>query len=738
MRGCLVFVLFFIIRATCLSQPVGSWQDYLSFHSAIALGENNKGILAASPWALFQYEPSDQSFSRITKLNGLSSSGISSLLVDPAITIIAYQNNQLDLLRDGSVQSVNTLRISNLPVDKKVYDIWKDQERCLLAAGFGIAVLNIEKAEIGDVYLIANGGEYTQINSITADKDFYYAGGEKGLYRASRSAINLADFRSWTLLSGSNGLPAGTVQQVVYWKEQLFVQLANRLYAATENGFELKYEDDWQWNAIDPGLNHLLISQQSANGGRVVQLNAAGSVESVLEHSLIRSPQQTGYFRNQFWIADAESGLLSLDGNFTEQLIPNSPDSVGTGALLVTRQGRNSTWWMASGETLNQFTEANWQQLSLTNLGWSPGNVNALLERNDRALWIASSKGGLGLLKDNQLTLYRENLLAEAVQEPGIYKTGGLAFDSRRQLWISNDGASKGLVLLREDGASQVFEIPFYYPSLRVTDIVVDELDQKWILSPGNGVFCLSQNNDQWRYYQAGAGNGNLPSAQVLSIARDKFGFIWIGTSNGIGIIQCASQVFSGAGCEAILPVVQSDNFAGYLFKGEAVQTMAVDGANRKWIGTKNGVWLISAGGEQTLQRFTTANSPLPDNDIRKIAIDPYTGEVLISTAQGLISYRSTATEGGNTNTNLLVYPNPVPPGYTGQIAIRGLVENAIVKITELNGRLVYQGRALGGQFIWNGLDLNGRRVATGVYPVWISNDGRTEQAVTKIVFIQQ
>ena len=62
--------------------------------------------------------------------------------------------------------------------------------------------------------------------------------------------------------------------------------------------------------------------------------------------------------------------------------------------------------------------------------------------------------------------------------------------------------------------------------------------------------------------------------------------------------------------CEAVLPIVQQDNFAGYLFQGEEVRAMAVDGANRKWVGTKNGLWLISEEGEKIVYRFTLANSP--------------------------------------------------------------------------------------------------------------------------------
>jgi hypothetical protein len=155
-------------------------------------------------------------------------------------------------------------------------------------------------------------------------------------------------------------------------------------------------------------------------------------------------------------------------------------------------------------------------------------------------------------------------------------------------------------------------------------------------------------------------------------------------------------------------------------------------------VATRNGAWLISPDGEKVLYRFTEDNSPLLSNDVRKISIDGKTGEVYFATLKGICAFRSTATEGGETNSNVLVFPNPVPPNFSGTIGIRGLAENSIVKITELDGRLVFQTRALGGQAVWNGQDYKGRKISSGVYLVLVSNDGKTEKMVTKIIFISR
>lgn len=729
--GCFLFAIIFLLSFSSYTQPIGSWQEHFSFHSAVSVRTIGNQLITASPQALFRYDPASEEFNRITKINVLSETGIQAINSNNSVTLIAYRNSQLDLLENNITRSVNTIRLSSISADKRIYDSWMDDAHCLLATGFGLAVLNLEKAEIGDVYLIANSGAYSKMNAVTADQHYFYAAGESGFYRAPRAGLNLADFRNWTRLSGQNGLPSGSFQDVLIWKNSIYLQQDNRIYKQEGTEFSLWYEDDWNWMALDSSENSVMISQRKAEAARVLLLNESAHPINQLEHPLIQWPKQSLFFQQQFWVADSISGLLQMDGNNISRLIPNSPAGIGSGGIIAGKAG----WWMATGEKLNQFTEGNWKLYQAADQNWPAGfgPIGPLAEASDGTIWAGSSSSGLAYLQQGAFT-----------QVAGNYKAGGLALDAEQRLWITDDGATRGLVVRFPDGNSQSFEIPFFYPSLRLSEIVIDDLNQKWILAPGNGLFCFNQGaslenpgDDQWRYYQAGTGNGNLPSNQILSMVKDKFGFIWIGTSDGIGILQCPEQVFAGQGCEVLLPVVQSDNFAGYLFKGEAVQAMAVDGANRKWIGTKNGVWLISAGGEETLLRFTTANSPLPDNDIRKIAIDPTTGTVLISTALGLVSYQSTATEGGTTSSNVLVYPNPVTPGYTGPIAIRGLVNNALVKITELNGRLVYQGRAFGGQAIWNGIDLNGKKVSTGVYLVWISDDSRKEQAVTKIVFIQ-
>ncbi|MDX1935860.1 MAG: two-component regulator propeller domain-containing protein, partial [Flavihumibacter sp.] len=417
--------------------------------------------------------------------------------------------------------------------------------------------------------------------------------------------------------------------------------------------------------------------------------------------------------------------------------------------------------WVASGTVTANFTNTfngtgiyqlannEWRNINATILPVMDSlyDINTLaIDPADGSVWAGSFGGGLCNIKtNNTIQVFKQNSFIEpSLGNPSFYRIAGLAFDNSSNLWISNYGAANNLVVRKADGSWKKIAVPYALTENAVAQIVTDDFNQVWIRSPkNNGLICYSSGSsidniadDRWKLFRAGKGNGNLPDNNVLSIARDKNSFIWVGTAKGIGIIPCAQQLFTNNSCEAVLPIVQQDNFAGYLFRDEEVQCIAVDGANRKWVGTKNGVWLLSEDAEKTIYRFTQNNSPLLSNDVLNITIDEKNGDVYFATANGLCSFRSTATEASVTKNEVLVFPNPVPPGYNGTIAIRGLPENSIVKITELNGRLVHQTRSLGGQAVWNGKNYRGQTISTGVYLVLVSNESRQDKLVSKIVFI--
>jgi hypothetical protein len=145
---------------------------------------------------------------------------------------------------------------------------------------------------------------------------------------------------------------------------------------------------------------------------------------------------------------------------------------------------------------------------------------------------------------------------------------------------------------------------------------------------------------------------------------------------------------------------------------------------------------VVSANGMETYHTFTKDNSILPSNNVLSLAIDPTTGKVFIGTENGLVAYMGEATEGAKDYSSVYAYPNPVRPEYDGPVTVSGLKENSTVKITDVKGNLINQGESLGGQYIWNGKNMQRNRVETGTYLVFGSSEDGLEGVVAKIMVV--
>jgi hypothetical protein len=757
---CLALTIPFISRAQL--QPIGQWRDHLPYQQVTRVACTTGKIWAATSYSIFSVDATDNTIERWSKTNGLHETGISAIgaeLTGQRI-IIAYNNSNIDVVDENSVININALKNSSVTGNKTIYSIYIDRQYAYLCTGFGIVVLNLDKYDIKDTYIIGAGGNTIKVNAITSNGVSLYAATTEGIKKAPVSGANLADFRNWQLISGTNGLPAGEVQSVISAQNKVFAVKNDSLLVLSGNSWSLLYADGWTINNCTVSNNKLVVTEQQNNTGRIVVLTPEGVTESTIQHAQFTgAPRQAIVFQNDYWIADTLAGLSKFTGNGFRRVLPDAPPGIATGGLQVL----NNTLWAAAGSVnanwepaknkngLYQFYDNSWTYFNSTNaeaLNNIADFVSVAIDPLNESVWAGSIGSGLvNIKKDKTITNFTRNSpIQPAYFAAGSYRVSGLSFDAENNLWIANYGAEQPVHVKKADGNWRSFTIPYVIAEQAVGQIVIDDINQKWIVLPkGSGLLCFNHGqsidnpaDDRWKLYRSGKGNGNLPHDNVLCLAKDKNNFIWVGTSKGIGVIQCAQEVFTTTGCEAVLPVVQQDNFAGYLFRNEQVQAIAVDGANRKWVGTQNGVWLISADAEKTIYRFTESNSSLLNNDVKQIAIDNTTGEVFFATAKGICSFRSTATETTETNNEVLVFPNPVPPAYTGNIAIRGIANNAMVKITELDGRLVYQTRALGGQAIWNGKDYKGRTISTGIYLVLVSDDNHQQKLVTKIVFVQK
>ena len=756
--------MFELIRAGAQNSfpPIGSWKEHLPYNSAIDVTAGDNKIYCATPYSLFTVDLSDNSIERLSRITGLAETSVSAVKYDEAghKLFIAYSNSNIDIIYRNDIFNIPDIKRENVSGDKSIYNIYPFNGNYFLSTGLGIIVINGSRYEVKDSWFIGNTGGHVKVNGFTSDGTWYYAATEEGLKRTPVNTSNPANYLNWQLISGANGLSAGACRDVVMLNNKVIVLKNDSLLVLNGNAWNLFYYDANTITGINStggkiGVCHRLPGVVS----KIVILNADGSLSKTIQQNGVTPlPRKVVLYNSDYWVADQFNALSKFSASSSAAdavYSPNSPEGIASGEMMqyngafYAAAGEvNDSWnYLYNGNGIYRYKNGEWKNFNrfhYPQLDSMLDFMTVAIDRRDESVWAGSFGGGLLHIKpDESFQIFKQGFLQQMQGDPGSYRVSGLQIDGDDNLWISNFGATQPLVVRKADGSWKNLSLPFTLFGNAVSQILIDDANQLWIVSPlGNGLVSYNHgnsvddlNDDHWKMYRAGTGNGNLPSNEVFCIAKDKSGFIWVGTDDGIGVIQCAESVFT-TGCEAVLPIVQQGNFAGYLFKGENVRSIAVDGADRKWVATRNGVWLISPDGDKVIYRFTEDNSPLLSNDVKKIAIDGKTGEVYFATLKGICSFRSTATEGGETNSDVLVFPNPVPPNYNGTIGIRGLAENSIVKITEIDGRLVFQTKALGGQAIWNGQDYKGRKISSGIYLVLVSNDGKTEKKATKIIFI--
>jgi hypothetical protein len=764
----LLFLLF-LFGATNLSAqdalpPPGMWREHLPYNSAIDVTAGSGKVFCATPYSLFSVNLADNATERYSRITGLNETGISGIRFDDdgEKLFIAYTNSNIDIIYRNDIYNIPDIKRDNIIGDKTIYNIYPYAGNFYLATGLGVLVIDGERYEVKDSWFIGAGGNQVRVDGFTTDGVHYYAATAEGMKKTAVNVSNPANYLNWQLVSGSNGLPAGVFKNVFTIQNKIIAQKDDSLFVQNGNNWTLFYTDGWPFINTSTAENKIMICERQSNGiSRVIILNPDGTISRTLANTAAVSfPRKAILLNNNPWVADQFACLSRFDAGLSfEQYILNSPQGIASGEMIVyndvfyaTSGSVNDAWnYQYNGDGIYSFKEGQW--INTNRYKYNPIDslldyVTIAVDKRDETIWAGSFGGGLLHIKPGPVfEIFKQNQLGVTVGDPGSYRISGLQFDADNNLWISNFGAVQPLRVRKADGGWKSFSLPFTIFENAVSQIIIDDNNYKWIVSPkGNGLICYDHGSsidntgdDKWKRYGLGGGNGNLPSNDVLCSAKDKSGYIWVGTNDGIGVIQCPELAFNtNPGCDAFWPIVPNGNFAGYLFKGQEVRSIAVDGADRKWVATRNGVFLVSTSGEKVIYQFTEENSPLLSSDVKKIAIDGKTGEVYFATLKGICSFRSTATEGGEKNENVLVFPNPVPPGFSGTIAIRGLVNNAIVKITELDGRLVYQTRALGGQAIWDGRNYKGQKISSGAYLVLVSDDGRKERTATKIFFISK
>lgn len=724
----LLFLLFpLFIQAQDV--PIGFWKDYQSYTNTSYITQAKSKIYCVTNGGLFYLNRDDNTLNRLSKVSGLSDIGVKKIAYydSSETTIITYENCNIDLIKKGRIINISDIKRKEIIGNKLINNITIKKGIAYLSCTFGLVLLDLEKEEIKDTYRIGENGNFVGINSCAFNEQNIFVASEDGIYSADIHSTSLFDFNSWEL---------DTNRTENYWN---IFSIGDSIWTGDSNSF---------YN------NNLLFIAN--NDTVLIYENLLTNPDTLIDNKLKYIQYIYHDIEENTWIADSENGLLQfINFNYQGNFIPEGPTINDTYSL----EYENNTLYMCHGGHINFSSQGKiydgvsirknydeWINYNYTAIGI---DVLEVAVKNGTE-YYASWRDGLSEIKNGELVIRYDNdntngALETTGSSNNRIKISDLKFDDNGNLWGLNSEVNHPLFVKTKDNEWFSFGMNQDRLGLFFDDLIIDQYNQKWGILGRGGLFVYNDNNtisdandDQYKILKNSVGQGNLPSMGVYSIAEDLDGEIWVGTDKGIGIFYNPSAIFSGNNFDAQQVLIQEGDYGQYLLSEEKIKCITIDGANRKWIGTeKTGVFLISEDGMEEIQHFTAENSPLFSNNIYDITINPENGEVFIGTEKGLISYRSDATTGVKTQEETHVFPNPVRETYNGPIAINGLITNANIKITDIDGNLVFEDFAKGGQAIWNGKNKNGERASTGVYLVFSTDINGLEKMVSKILFVK-
>lgn len=730
-RQWLVTMMFTVFAWSASAQgqiPLGAWRYHLSYNSIRSVDVGGSLVYAAPQNGVMIYNRDDQQVETLTKLNGLSATGV--VIVRYDITtrqlLVAYENGTFDVIKERVIQNVDPSANTVITGSRKINGITIENGIAYISTDFGVLLFDLNTSKIKETWRdLGPAGSTLAIYQSAFTSDSVFLGTEKGIMVGKRTD-NLLDFNKWKRYdTGELNVP---VKHLAFFD--------NAITAAVDDKGLFVYGDGtWTLSTILIGatFRSLRASASALIVSEVSNLWSIDAEENVtpIENELINSVSDAvGDGSGKIWIGDSRNGLVS---DWTGSFISVLPDGPSSDSIfnLVYHDDKIHAFqggFDQSGAPFNNegevdiFQGGSWNARTLpardlTSIAFSSAGIEYVASYGHGV--IQNENGSVTIWDESNSTLPNTNPPERSVPVVDVANSGD-------GLWVATYGSGQPLHRFSE-GSWQAYSFPVSqsnYPE----KVLVDSYQDVWLIlsaMAGGGIFVYDPDVAEYRYLNNQPGKGFLPSAIVYDIEEDRDGYMWVGTSQGVAYFYNYKN-------DAVRPIFESR----YLLASEKVKAIAVDGGNRKWMGTERGAWLFNPTGEELVAHFTSENSPLPSDDVTSIEVNDRTGEVFFGTARGVCSYRSNSTESDFSFADVKIFPNPVYREFSGEVGISGLATDAIVKITDVSGKLVWQTQANGGTASWNVTDAFGRRVNTGIFLVYAVTQDGTESIVGKIAVI--
>ncbi len=679
-----------------------NWKTYMAYGDITDIEPAGQQVYVLSSGDIFSYNISDGSVTTYDKVYPLSDCTISKIAWNSTAKklIIVYDNNNIDLLDNKqNVENISDYSNKTMTSSKDVNDIFINGNIAYLCTAFGLVQVDMQSALIRETINIGMNVKACAFKGYNI-----YINTDNGVFVGS-TKDNLLDRNNWKTTTESiqftNSNTAtissdkGYIQYTVYDK-------TNRCYWTNQNDQKLQaytLSNDGSTTIIHQDINPVApkyntIGYMKLHNGKIYTCNGGewdyNNPAAVQIYNL----------EDNSWTTYENTGISEKYNVVYRDILCLDVDPQDDNHVMIGCQ--SGLYEFQNGKQTNHFDHNNSPISSVEGLESDENYqiITSLFYDKDNTLWVMNMQAEKPILKYNKKT----NSWSEPSQtlpRAQINNAKFMGYDSAGRLWFHTGRHANP------------------------------------------GVYCYSADMSTLYKYTTFVNEDNTSIAGIAgckSLAEDKDGNIWVGSNVGLLLLNDEYQRDPSKGFYQVkVPRNDGTNYADYLLAGLDIATIAIDNANRKWVGTStDGVYVISADNMTQEAHFQSSNSSLLSDVVEKIVINNETGTVYIGTDKGLCSVESNAskTNDSMSKDNVWAYPNPVKPEYTGMITIVGLSYNADVKITTTNGVIVAEGRSTGGSFHWDGCDKKGKRVASGVYMVNTATESGDSGTVCKIAIV--
>ncbi|HET8828853.1 MAG TPA: two-component regulator propeller domain-containing protein, partial [Pelobium sp.] len=665
--------LIFILCCLCSFQgkaqkvALGQWRTHLPYNNALSVAISANEIYCATTGGLFTVDIKSGEINKLSTIDGLADTNTKLVSYDTVTEqfLVAYQNSNLDLIKDQKIYNLPEIFDKTGLGDKSINAFTFDNAFAYLACGFGVVVYDLNKREVKDTYFISDN---LAVLNVAIIGENIFANTANGVFESNLNNVFISGSNGWKKQDATQNYPAGFCTSLVSFN--------NKLYGLFSDGVYRFENNTWQLTQIfRPNVDRLKVSDNrllTISSFRVISYDLQENIVKNLSNStLFNSLNDVVLGSNElFYLADGEKGLVALQENTDiNNLMPNGPNTPRVQELrfvdgkLFLAPGAISEIYAPAyyNDGFSVLENSEWKSYSDKNNSNFSGVrdiVTTAFDASAKISYLGSYVNGvLAFDATGDLKTYNHNnsSLQLTLNDPTNIRVNGLGLDSENKLWVTQYGVNKPLSVKTIDGqwTSYAFSSDLPDPFTTVTGLMIDGEDNKWMMLRNQGLLIFD--GSKTRKLGFNVNNGGLPGTDVNALALDREGTVWIGTDAGVATVYNPADLFFGANVE--IPNLVEGGFLKPLLTDQNINCIAIDGGNRKWIGTNNGVWLFNAEGTSQILYFNTENSPLLANEVLSIAIDGNTGEVFFGTTNGIISYKGDATEPVVKMDKIVIYP---------------------------------------------------------------------------------